>query len=117
MPRRGLSQNRCDEPSYRGVRQMSNCLDERPFTVDDSFSCARRNPTSPIDGAHPETIQDMHASRNPAASMGRIFARSGGAGRVPPQLVVHVNPVDHEILNLAVNLDVDEIDTAHHHSA
>jgi len=40
----GFSQNRSTNQLSVGVRQMSNCLDERPFTVDDSFSCAGENP-------------------------------------------------------------------------
>jgi hypothetical protein len=37
----------------------------------------RGHPTSPLDGSLPQLVEDAHASRNPSASTGRIFTRSG----------------------------------------
>jgi len=75
-------QNRSTKPAIGGVRQMSNCLDERPFTVDGLIQLRRRKPTSRSTVPTQRRSRICHASRNPAASMGAFSLDQGGAGRV-----------------------------------
>src|SRR6266700_4110021 len=118
VPRRRVAEDRPPDPGVGGEHQVAQGLDERPLAVDRLVQQLRSQAAGPLNGLGPQPLEDVPRLAEP----GRVRrAHLGPAGITPVELGVDqgpdVNSVDPQVLDLAVNVDVDQLDAPHHDPA
>jgi hypothetical protein len=93
-------------------------LDERPLAVDGLVQQVRVQPAGALDGPRPQPLDDVPR----LAEAGRFRRAHPGALRVLPVELsldqwADVDAVDPDVEDVAVEVDVVQIDATHHHVA
>src|SRR5262249_37527110 len=117
VPGRRVAEDRAADPRVGGEDEVAQGLDEGPLAVDGLVQQRGVQAAGPGDGAVPEPVEGVPGG--PEA--GRCCGAHRGPVRVAPvQLGVDqrcdVDTVDRDVEDLAVDVDVGQLDPAHHHA-
>ena len=97
---------------------MAERLDEGPFAVHALVELSRSEAPGPRNGRSPEIVQDSPRFAEPVGILGSHL-RSIGVATIEFRLNQwrDVDLVDDEVLYVTVDVDVDEVNAAHHDAA
>jgi len=114
MPRRGVTEDHPLHPGGRGEAEVPKGLNERPLIVDATVELSLGERTSSCDGTLPQPFQDRPRL---AESVGVVGAHLRPLGHAAVQFGVDqrrdIDAVHDHILQLAADLDVHQLNTAH----
>ena len=114
--RRVTEDRRLIQESVANTRCRSVSMnDHSPSTDSCNSSGRRRRARSTVSSQSRPRMS--HASRNPAGSPGGSWPNPDTAGPARPRPGPDVDAIDRQVLDLTVDVDVDQLDAAHHHPA